>query len=124
MTAKQILIIDDEDRIREVVQTCLSILAQWDTLEAESGLEGILIAETEQPDAILLDMTMPGMDGETTFKKLQENPATRSIPVIFLTARVQPSEQSKYVALGVTGLIMKPFDPVQIVQQITDLLGW
>jgi CheY-like chemotaxis protein len=124
MTTKRILIIDDEERIREVVQTCLSLLAQWDTLEAGSGQEGILKAETEQPDAILLDMTMPGMDGETTFQKLQDNPTTQSIPVILLTARVQPSEQAKYVALGVTGLIMKPFDPVQIVLQMREILGW
>jgi CheY-like chemotaxis protein len=124
MTTKRILIIDDEDRIREVVKTCLSMLAQWDTLEADSGQEGILKANAEQPDVILLDMTMPGMDGETTFQKLQDNPATQAIPVILLTARVQPSEQSKYIALGVTGLIMKPFDPVKIASQITELLGW
>lgn len=124
MTTKRILIIDDEDRIREVVQMCLAMLAQWDVLMAGSGAEGIATAAAEQPDAILLDISMPGMDGITTFRKLQEDPATRSIPVILLTAKVQPSEQQQYQELGIAGLITKPFDPIQLSPQISQTLGW
>ncbi len=124
MASKLVLIVDDEERIREVVRVCLVKLAQWETLMAASGLEAIFLATTAQPDAILLDVSMPGMDGLETLQQLQNNPQTQSIPVIFLTAKVQPSEQLYYQQLGVVGLIVKPFDPVQISQQISKLLGW
>jgi CheY-like chemotaxis protein len=121
---KQILIIDDEDRIREVVAMCLQTIAGWDTLLAGSGAEGILCAESMQPDAILLDISMPEMDGATTFQKLQENSATQAIPVILLTAKVQPMERSQFAQMGVAGLIPKPFNPLELPQQISALLGW
>lgn len=124
MATKLVLIVDDEERIREVVRVCLVKLAQWETLMAGSGLEAIALAATAQPDAILLDVSMPGMNGLETLQQLQHNPQTQSIPVIFLTAKVQPSEQLYYQQLGVVGLIVKPFDPVQISQQISKLLGW
>jgi CheY-like chemotaxis protein len=124
MVSKRILVIDDEMSIREVVRACLERLAGWEVLTAESGQVGILTAESEPVDAILLDVSMPGMDGLTTFRKLQENEKTRSLPVILLTAKVQPSEQSHYSELGVAGLVTKPFDPIGISHQISELLGW
>jgi CheY-like chemotaxis protein len=122
--SRQILIIDDEERIREVVQICLAKLANWSTIAANSGHEGVLKAVQESPDAILLDMSMPEMDGIATFHQLQAHPDSRSIPVILLTAKVQPLEQSQYATLGVAGVIAKPFDPVQIAPQIAAILGW
>lgn len=124
MAGKRILIVDDEARIREVVRACLVKLAKWDAMTAASGAEAIQTAAVEQPDAILLDVSMPGMDGIETLQQLQGNPQTQSIPVIFLTAKVQPLEQAQYQQLGVAGLIVKPFDPVQISQEISRLLGW
>ena len=124
MATRRILIVDDEDRIREVVQMCLVKLAKWDALTAASGAEAIQSAMAEQPDAILLDVSMPGMDGVETFQQLQGNPQTQAIPVIFLTAKVQPAEQAEYKQLGAAGLIVKPFDPVQIAKEISQLLGW
>ena len=122
--SRQILIIDDEERIREVVQICLIKLANWSTITARSGQEGVLKAIQAQPDAILLDMSMPDMDGIATFRQLQADPDSRSIPVILLTAKVQPAEQSQYAELGVAGVIAKPFDPLQIASQIAAILGW
>ncbi|HEY9657296.1 MAG TPA: response regulator [Allocoleopsis sp.] len=124
MTSKCILIVDDEERIREVVRACLVKLAKWEAITVASGLEAIQTALVEQPDAILLDVSMPGMDGIETLQHLQENPQTQAIPVIFLTAKVQPLEQIQYQQLGVAGLIVKPFDPLQIAQEISRLLGW
>ncbi len=124
MKKRHILIVDDEDRIREVVYACLVKLAKWEATTAASGAEAIQTAATEQPDAILLDVSMPGMNGLETFQQLQADPQTQSIPVIFLTAKVQPLDQAQYQQLGVAGLIVKPFDPVQISQEISRLLGW
>ena len=124
MATRRILIVDDEERIREVVRACLVKLAKWEAIMAASGMEAVQTAAIEQPDAILLDVSMPGMNGVETFQQLQTNPQTQAIPVIFLTAKVQPAEQAQYQQLGVAGLIVKPFDPVQIAKQISQLLEW
>ena len=124
MTAKRVLVIDDEERIQEVVQTCLEILSGWEVLTAGSGNEGLQKAQTQQPDAILLDVSMPEMDGLTILQKLQENPVTQSIPVVLLTAKVQPADRERFAQLGIAGVITKPFDPVQLASQVAQALGW
>jgi CheY-like chemotaxis protein len=124
MSVKCILVIDDEKDLSEVIQTCLRKLGGWKVLTAQSGCEGLAKAGKEQPDAILLDVMMPDMDGFTVLHKLQENPATQNIPVILLTAKVQPADQNKYARLGVAGVITKPFDPLKISGQVADKLGW
>ncbi|YAG04220.1 Response regulator with CheY-like receiver, AAA-type ATPase, and DNA-binding domains [Nostoc sp. DSM 114167] len=89
---KKLLIVDDEERIRELVQACLEDLGGWDTLTAASGSEGLKIAQMEPIDAILLDVSMPDMDGFAVYEKLQANSGTEAIPVILLTAKVQGSD--------------------------------
>lgn len=121
---KRILVIDNEQYIQEVTQICLRTTAGWQVLTASSGREGIVKAEAEQPDAILLDVMMPDMDGPTTFQKLQENPSTCKIPVILLTAKVQASDRRRYDEMGVKGAIAKPFNPLQLASQVATTLGW
>jgi CheY-like chemotaxis protein len=121
---KRILLVDDEDGVRRITQFSLEAAAGWKVLTASSGVEGLSIAETEQPDAILLDVMMPDLDGPTTFQQLQENPLTRSIPVILLTAKASPAEQQPLVALGVTGIITKPFKIPDLIAQIRAILNW
>ncbi len=124
MATKRILVIDDEDGIREIIQICLEAAAGWEVLTAASGNEGLVIAETQQPDAILLDVMMPDMDGPTTFKKLQANAAIEHIPTILLTAKAKTSEQQQFINLGVTGVITKPFKAQDLVDQIRKILNW
>lgn len=121
---KRILIIDDEDDIREVAQLTLEAVGGFEVFTAESGSEGLIKAETEQPDAILLDVMMPEMDGITTFKQLQANPLTSNIPVILLTAKVQTSDQRRFAELGIAGMVPKPFDPMTLTDQVAEVLGW
>lgn len=121
---RRVLLIDDEDDIREVAALTLETVAAWTLFDAATGAEGIACAEREQPDAILLDVMMPVMDGPDTFAKLQSNPATRHIPVIFLTAKLQESECRRLLALGVRGLIGKPFDPMTLADRVAEALGW
>lgn len=122
--SKKILVIDDEDGVREITQFSLEAVAGWDVTGAASGPEGIERAIAEQPDAILLDVTMPAMDGPTTFRRLQTSPQTAAIPTILLTAQTDILEQQHLLELGITGLITKPFKPQELVQQICALLGW
>ncbi len=124
MTNKRILVIDDEDDIREVAQLCLEQVAGWQVFTASSGPEGITKAAQVIPDAILLDVMMPELDGPSTYKQLQASPATAAIPVILLTAKVQASEQSKFADLGVQGVLAKPFDPLNLAAEVSRVLGW
>lgn len=122
--ARKILIIDDEDDIREVAALSLESVAGWEVVTANSGAQGLARALEHQPDAILLDVMMPGMDGPTTFRELSKNPATAKIPVLLLTAKVQSSDQRRFADLGVKSVLFKPFDPMTLADQISDVLGW
>ena len=91
---------------------------------ANSGAQGLARAIEHQPDAILLDVMMPGMDGPSTFRELRKNPATSHIPVLLLTAKVQSSDQRRFADLGVEAILFKPFDPLTLSDQICSVLGW
>ena len=124
MTTPCILVIDDEEEIREVVRACLEDLGGWEVATAASGSEGLIKAQTDRLDAILLDMSMPEMDGFHCFKLLQENPITQPIPVILLTAKVLPDDQARFAQMGVAGVITKPFNPIVICDQVAKILNW
>jgi CheY-like chemotaxis protein len=118
------LIIDDEEDVREIAQLGLEMQAGWQVLTASSGAEGLAMAEMHQPDAILLDVMMPEMDGRATFQRLQANPQTQHIPVILVTAKIQASDQEIFADLNVTAIFAKPFRPLELASQISQTLGW
>ncbi|OLT60630.1 response regulator [Moorena bouillonii] len=124
MSTKCILLIDDEETIQEVVQVGLELETDWEVLTASSGLEGIAMAKTKLPDAILLDVMMPDLDGIATFSKLKANSKTQSIPVIFLTAKTQIAEQHPFKKIGIAGVIIKPFNSITLAIQIAEMLEW
>jgi len=124
MPPRQILIIDDENDIREVVRLSLQLTENWTVSGANGGAAGTALALTSDPDAILLDVMMPDMDGPSTLRVLQQNGVTKTIPVIFLTAKVQAADRQKFMQLGVRGVISKPFDPLTLGQQIREMLEW
>lgn len=121
---RRILIVDDEDDIREVAQMSLEMVAGWEVIPARSGEEGLRLAAQHRPDAILLDVMMPGMDGPATAQRLREQPETAGIPVILLTAKVQPADRRRFEGAGVAGVLSKPFDPMELSGQVSDVLGW
>ncbi len=121
---RRILIIDDEDDIREVAALALEATAGWQIFTASSGLEGIAIATAEQPDAILMDVMMPDVDGPATFRAMQQDPAIAHIPVLLLTAKVQGVDQRLFAGLGVAAVLLKPFDPLTLADRISAALGW
>jgi len=121
---RRILIIDDEDDIREVAALSLESIAGWEVSTASSGAEGIRAAIADPPDAILMDVMMPEMDGPTTVKEMQNTPSIAHIPVILLTAKVQGVDQRRFANLGVAAVLNKPFDPLTLAEQMSAALGW
>lgn len=121
---RHILIVDDEEDIREIVQLALEAVGGWQVFTASSGSEGLTQAQIQKPDAILLDMMMPDMDGFSTLVNLRTNLLTRNIPVIFITAKTETVDQRRCVELGAIAIIPKPFDPMAITTQIAYILGW
>lgn len=124
MNHKRLLMIDDEEAIQTVVKFGINMTAGWEVFAASGGQIGIEIAQKELPDAILLDVMMPEMDGIATFKELQANPLTANIPVIFLTAKAQTAERRQFNDLGISGVITKPFNSLDLPEQIAKILHW
>ncbi len=121
---RRILLIEDEDDIREVAQACLELTRGWEVHAANSGNAGLAMAQDVMPDAVLLDVMMPGLDGPGTLTALRANPATSHIPVIFLTAKVHSSERARFMDLGASGVLAKPFDPMTLGDDVARLLQW
>ena len=119
-----ILIVDDDPLIREVARASLEVIAGWKVEVAESGPEALELTEAVAIDAILLDLMMPEMDGRSTLAALRADPATSDLPVIFLTARVEPAERRSLEELEVSGVLAKPFDPERLHLDVAATLGW
>ncbi|MEM1393359.1 MAG: response regulator [Cyanobacteria bacterium P01_H01_bin.150] len=124
MNDKHILLIDDEETIQEVVQVGIEIERGWEVSVASSGLEGIDLAKLRQPDVILLDVMMPDMDGISTLLQLKANSHTQSIPVIFLTAKMQAVDKNQLKNIEIAGVITKPFNSMILASRIAKILEW
>ena len=124
MTVPTILVVDDDDSIREITQLSLEMVAGWQVVAAEGGAVALDLAHEHQPDAVLLDVMMPDVDGITTFRRLRAAESTRHIPVILLTAKMQVGERQLWDELDVAGVIAKPFDPMTLAAQVAELLAW
>jgi len=118
----KVLIIDDEDDIRRIARLSLAGVGGMEVVEAGSGADGVRKAAAEKPDAVLLDMMMPVMDGPATLAALRGDPRTAAIPVVFLTAQALSAEVERLKALGARGVLTKPFDPMRLSSELCALL--
>ena len=116
-----VLVIDDEAPIRLLCRVNLEAEGAG-VLEADNGRDGIEMAKRERPDAILLDVMMPGMDGWTVAQELLEDEATRRIPIIFLTARADVRDRARGLGAGGLDYITKPFNPVELADLVGDVV--
>lgn len=119
-----ILVVDDDDATRQAAAESLQAMAGWDVVEAYCGAQAIESATRHQPDAILLDVMMPAMDGPAMLAKLRAKRATSHIPIVLLTAGVQAAREGSFAHLPVEGILFKPFDPLRLARQVADALGW
>ena len=118
MKITKIMIVDDDEDICTVAELTARRVGGWDVVVAASGQEALDKARSERPDVILLDAMMPVLDGPATLLKLREDPSTATIPVIFLTAKVQRREVEHYKELGAIGVIRKPFDAMTLPDEV------
>lgn len=123
MASKTVLLVDDDPNIRRIAQIALSNIGKYDVRLAACGADALRLVEQSKPDLILLDVMMPDMDGPTTLNVLKEHAEYANIPVIFVTAKVQKHELDGYTALGALGVIIKPFDPMNLCNEIQSLLN-
>jgi CheY-like chemotaxis protein len=120
---KHILLVDDEDDIREVAALSLETVGGWRVSSVSDGAGAIAMARAERPDAILLVVMMPVLEGPTTFARLQDDPLTRDIPVILLTAKTQAADRLRFAKLDIAGTLSKPFDPMTLADQVSAILA-
>ena len=124
MAGKQILIIDDNEDHRTIVKMALETNSDWKVFTAPNAIEGIVLAELERPDAILLDLAMPDLDGLTVCEVLKSNLFTRTIPIIFMTAITQEKTLMHLKDTLAQGIILKPFDALNLRPLISRICGW
>lgn len=122
--SRKIVIVDDENDIREILRHAFELTTDWTVMEATDGEKGLEVIRREHPDAVILDVMMPRVDGREMFRTLRADESIRAIPVIFLTASLQKQDVRDLQALGPVAILAKPFDPIEIVKTISSLLGW
>lgn len=122
MERKIIFYIDDDEDIRTIVEFAFDGEADLEMMMCESGQQALEKIKTQRPDLILLDVMMPLMDGPTTLMRIRELPGMEAIPVAFVTAKVQASEITRFMAMGAISVIVKPFDAMLLPDQVRALL--
>lgn len=120
---RRILVVDDSRVVRELARVALEQMGGWEVASVDSGAEALERAAAEPPEAVLLDVVMPDMDGPATLSALRAAPATSRIPVILVTARSDPAERERLHTLDVAGVITKPFAVAELAGQVDDILA-
>ena len=115
MTEGRVLVVDDEDDIRELCRVNLEFEG-FQVIDASNGPTGLEQAVNQRPDVIFLDLMMPEMDGWEVLRRLKENDATADIPVVLLTARTGEDDQMRGWQEGILEYVSKPFNPLSLVE--------
>jgi two-component system, OmpR family, response regulator len=117
-----VLVVEDDADIQKVIRMSLKMRGVTEIVVVDNGTDCINRLSGFTPDVILLDVMMPHLDGYETCRRLKESLATRAIPVVFLTARVQKADRERGMKLGAAGYLTKPFDPMTLHDQIVAVL--
>lgn len=121
MDLTRILMVEDEPDIQTVARLALETVGGFTVATCDSGEQALTMAPDFGPELILLDVMMPSMDGPTTLKALRRIPELESVPVVFMTAKVQPQEVESFMAMGAEAVIAKPFDPMTLADRVREI---
>ena len=119
----KILVIEDDRSIQMVLELVFTRMAKCQVIVASDGSEGLALIQKHKPDVVLLDLMMPGIDGFEVCQRAKADETTRHIPIIFLTAQPQPAAVARAMSLGAAGYLVKPFDPIKIIDQVNEALA-
>jgi CheY-like chemotaxis protein len=115
---RRVMFVEDDPDIRLILEFSLGNLGGYEVLGCPGGRAAVAQAAAFRPDLVLLDVMMPDMSGPETLAALRELPAMQGVPVVFVTAKAMPEEVERLLGHGATGVIVKPFDPVSLPEQI------
>jgi len=115
---RRVMCVEDDPDIRMIIELSLSNLGGYEVCLCASGSAALAQAPLFRPELVLLDVMMPGMSGPQTLAALRHLPVMHGVPVVFLTAKAMPDEVEDLLKYGATGVIVKPFDPVTLPQDI------
>jgi len=118
---KNILYVEDDPDIQAIAQLALETVGDFRIKICSSGAEALEAVKYFEPQILLLDVMMPDMDGPSTLAKLRKIAALADVPAIYLTAKIQTHEVGQYNEAGVLDIIGKPFDPMTLAKQITEI---
>lgn len=118
----KILLIDDEQKVLDLIAFRLQLLG-YQAITGKSGEEALTLVEAHDPDLIILDVTMPGLDGLSVCSRLKKNEVTRGIPILMLTARTEVEDVNRAMAAGADDYVVKPYDPAVLQTKIRRLLA-
>ena len=118
---QHVMLVEDDPSIQTIVKMSLEVVGGLQVTIASSGIEALRLVRKARPQIILLDVMMPEMDGPQTLAELQKDPELSSIPVVFMTAKLQKHEVAELESLGVVGVIPKPFEPMTLAQRVSAL---
>jgi CheY-like chemotaxis protein len=124
MTQRRIIVVDDDDDIRLLVALSLRQIGGHEVRTCSSGSDALELAMKWLPDAVLMDVRMPVMDGPTTAMRLAGQAETSTIPVVLMTASVRQEQRSSLARLGVAGVLAKPFNPMTLSDELAAMLAW
>lgn len=122
--SRQILVVDDDEDVRRLAVMSLARVGGHEVRSVGSGAECLEALRVQRPDAVVLDVMMPVMDGPATLAAIRDSGATHDLPVVFLTAGIVAADMDRLRSLPVSGVLHKPFDPLTLPSQLAELLGW
>ncbi len=121
---RNIVVVDDDEDVRRLLVLSLSRVGGYDVRPVDSGQACLAELRRDRPDAVVLDVMMPVMDGPATLEEIRIDPDILDVPVVFLTAGIVDSDVERLRTLPVSGVLHKPFDPMRLPAQLAQLLGW
>ncbi|MCP2304939.1 Response regulator receiver domain-containing protein [Actinokineospora globicatena] len=122
--AMRVLVVDDDQDLVDLMEMCLTTYQGWDVQAVTSGTEAVHRCREHAPDAVLLDVDMPILDGPGVLAALRADPDTCAVPVVFVTGAAEPDLNQRLCALGAAAVLSKPFDPRRIGAEVALILGW
>lgn len=117
----RILLVEDDPDIREIAEMALGTVGGFEVLACGTGGEALRRAAGFAPQLAVVDVMMPGMDGPGLMAALRERPDTKTLPMVFMTAKVQPEEMARWRSLGAADIVAKPFDPMKLADRLREV---